>query len=178
MSDDVTVRRIGEHADAHTFVQQLAEWHWSAFGNRPMEVRMTELQHHAQQEAPELHTTLVARMGDLVVGSVRVCADDFNGRRPGYTPWLATLYVHPTVRNMGIGALLVRSAVDWAGRFAVDVGVHMIYLYAVNEDAKRLYLRLGWVVIEDTSPPYTPPGSEPASLVSIMGFPSTEEPGP
>ena len=168
---DVTVRRLGECADAHTFVAQLAEWHFEAFGNRPVDVRLLELQQHAAAQAPELFTTLVAQNGDRVIGSVRVCADDFNGRT-SYTPWLATLFVHPSARNQGIGALLVRSAVDWVERFALHIGSHRIYLYALNEDAKRLYLRLGWETLEETAPPYTPVGSEPPYFVSIMGFPS------
>jgi predicted N-acetyltransferase YhbS len=78
----------------------------------------------------------VAR-GELV-GSVSILRSDMR-TRPALTPWLAQLFVVPTARRSGVGATLVRAAIDHGRRCGYDT----LYLYT-SGTLPRYYAGLGW----------------------------------
>jgi len=64
--------------------------------------------------------------------------------RPDLDPWLGGLLVLPEWRNRGVGTMLMHRATDEARRLNVP------RLYLWTHTAERLYLRLGWQVVERT----------------------------
>lgn len=75
-----------------------------------------------------------------VLGSVRMCEDDFDGLRPELTPWLATLFVIPKYRRQGIARALARAAFH----AACAAGYSSMYLWTSSSQlAGTLYKDLG-----------------------------------
>jgi N-acetylglutamate synthase-like GNAT family acetyltransferase len=89
-------------------------------------------------------TTLVALEagGGALMGSVSLIVDDLEPWKGKYSPWLASLFVHPSFRGRGVGAELVRRLVDAAG----EAGVRTLYVFAARSEA--FYERLGWSTVE------------------------------
>lgn len=93
--------------------------------------------------------TLVAvcrETGDLA-GTVSVVENDLPDR-PWLGPWLASLVVSPEHRRRGLGAELVRRAVDLARQTEPDL--RMLYLWTRRE-LLPFYKNLGWSAIEVTT---------------------------
>jgi len=58
------------------------------------------------------------------------------------SPWLASLLVHPSKRNRGVGAFLVKSA----EMMAKELGYERLYLFSSEKTA--WYAKLGWQTLE------------------------------
>jgi GNAT superfamily N-acetyltransferase len=98
-----------------------------------------ELTGHATRR--DIPTTLVLLDDDhALLGSVSVLDEDASAFRD-LSPWLASLYVAPPARGRGLGAQLVRAAVDYAR----GQGVPRLYLF--TPDRAAFYARLGWSLL-------------------------------
>ena len=64
-----------------------------------------------------------------------------------FSPWLASLFVYPAFRGIGIGKRLCSFVVQEAGRY----GYRKVYLF--TGAAKDFYLRLGWKQIGTVTDP-------------------------
>jgi N-acetylglutamate synthase-like GNAT family acetyltransferase len=62
--------------------------------------------------------------------------------RKDLSPWLASVFVKPEFRNNGIATVLVNHIEDEA----TMLGIEKLFLY--TEQARGLYLKLGWNDIE------------------------------
>jgi predicted N-acetyltransferase YhbS len=122
----------------------LARWHYAQWG--PLTgaasygeylVLLTEAA--ASRAVPSV---LVAVSSGALLGSVSLLACDLPAR-PGLTPWLAQLFVEPTRRRSGLGAALVRAALERAEH----CGHRRVYLYT-SGTLPDYYARLGWRVVE------------------------------
>ena len=85
-----------------------------------------------------LPIVLVACMGDQVVGTASLIADD---ELPGATepgPWLAAVFVEGERRGTGIGTALVREMMTRARALQIE----RLYLY--TENAVAWYQSMGW----------------------------------
>ena len=85
-----------------------------------------------------LPIVLVAHMGDQVVGTASLIADD---ELPGATepgPWLAAVFVNEEHRHAGVGTALVREMMSRAR----TVNIQRLYLY--TENAVAWYQAMGW----------------------------------
>jgi predicted N-acetyltransferase YhbS len=87
-------------------------------------------------------SVLVAASSGELLGSVSLLACDLPVR-PELTPWLAQLLVEPTRRRAGLGAALVRAALERAEH----CGHRRVYLYT-SGTLPDYYTRLGWRVAE------------------------------
>jgi GNAT superfamily N-acetyltransferase len=135
--------RIAFLADHPQHALALAHWHHREWGSlMPDWTRgdaERELAGHAVRR--DIPTTLVLLDDDgALVGSVSVLDEDASQFRD-LSPWLASLYVAPTARGRGLGARLVRAALD----VARDQGVPRLYLF--TPDRASFYERLGWTVL-------------------------------
>jgi GNAT superfamily N-acetyltransferase len=68
-------------------------------------------------------------------------AADFKGR-PDLTPWLASVYVHPDHRRLGLAQALVRHVEAQARALGHT------RLYLISEHAETLYASLGWTTFD------------------------------
>lgn len=135
--------RIGLLADAPACVATLAQWHhaqWCGLiRDWSLATAQAELQAHvAQRTVP---TTLVLHVDEKLAGSVSLLDNDV----PEFAdcgPWLASLYVVPTLRRRGLGELLLHAAVQHARA----CGVSMLYLF--TPEHRAFYARHGWQLLE------------------------------
>jgi GNAT superfamily N-acetyltransferase len=120
-------------------VPTLARWHVDAFGEMIdewlFEEASFELRTHVAKRA--VPTTLVALEAGQALGSVSLLDSDWPAP-DRYAPWLGTLYVKPEARGRGIGAALIRAAVEEAA--ALDVP----QLHLWTPEHAEFYLKLGW----------------------------------
>lgn len=135
--------RIVNSADHPTFVETVARWQWGEWGHLDptdsLAARITSLS--AQTDPNRIPTTYVALDGDAPLGSVSLVEYDMSTHHE-LSPWLASVYVTPAARGRGVASALVRHAIGQAAA----LGVTRLYLY--TPDARGLYEKLGWQVIE------------------------------
>ena len=111
--------QIGYLADHQDFIPTLAQWHhceWAYL--RPgdsLEARTARLRGSCGHR--EIPTVIVSFTGGTLLGSAMLVAHDMDTRME-LSPWLAGVFVAPDNRRHGIGAALVRRAVDDAKRLA------------------------------------------------------------
>lgn len=130
-------------ADCPHYIPTLAAWHYAQWGHwNPAkdEDRRTEgLETHLQKRA--IPTTFVACEGEELLGSASLVDSDLD-IRPELTPWLASVFVAPAARNLGVGSLLVQRVMQEAR----ELGVPQLYLF--TPDREHFYARLGWQLVE------------------------------
>ena len=73
--------------------------------------------------------------------SLRICDMDTHQH---LSPWIGSVLVHPSKRNKGIGAFLVKSA----EMIANELGYNHLYLF--TPDKAAWYAKLGWQTLEHT----------------------------
>ena len=137
-----TIRPLADDPDA---VPLLARWfheEWHGFdGRSPASIEAQLPENLARDSIP---ITFLAQSGSELVGTVSVDISDL----PAFdhlSPWLASLYVMPTARGVGIGTALVRHA----QKFVLSCGVRRIHLWTPGPT--RLYENCGWTVSQRTT---------------------------
>lgn len=129
--------------DCPKHVETVAERIWSAWwrdeGHALEDITALVLEALGSDPIP---TTLVAQQGGAFQGTVSVIENDHDAR-PKLTPWLAALWVDADQRCKGLGASLIRAALDHAR----SLGAPVLYLCATPDKASY-YEGLGWTIIE------------------------------
>lgn len=121
-------------------ISVLAHWHVAEWGGlyEDWKTEVAEAEFRSQGVG-SIPTTMILLEGSELVGSVSLIETDLE-TLPPYTPWLASLYVHPNFRGRGWGKLLVHTAI----REAAKLGVDRLYLFTPEHEA--FYRKLGWEV--------------------------------
>ena len=137
---DVSVDYLADHRQ---FIETLARWHhetWSYLSpSTTLAQRVERLRGNAR--VGQIPTTLVVLQDGRPVGCASLVSSDLSIRQH-LSPWLASVYVEPALRNKGVGSILVRHAMQEANRLGHDD----LYLY--TPDRQSFYARLGWCEIE------------------------------
>lgn len=147
---------ISPLADLPEAIETLAQWfydEWHVFDGRSIETIASQLSENLNRDS--IPITFVAHGNRQPRGSVSLDRSDF----PAFdhlSPWLGSLYVHPTFRGNGIGGSLVRHI----QRFAASRGMGPLYLWTPG--STRLYEGCGWV--EFASATY---GARPVKLMKF-----------
>ena len=127
-------------ADVPGHAGTLARWHhaqWSdLYSDWSLDVATDELRDHATRRS--LPTTLVAVQDDQPLGSVSLVLEDAPELRDQGDAWMASLYVRPEARGLGLGVRLARALVA----FAAEQKVERLWLFTPEHAA--FYARLGW----------------------------------
>jgi len=136
--------RIEYLADYPEHISVLAEWHHEQFAafnpQESVEQRISKLKSRSRRR--EIPTTVVALLGDTLVGSASLLEHDMESRQD-LSPWIASVYVHPDYRRRGIGTRLVQYLEGEAKRLDVE------WLYLFTPDMRPFYEAIGWSVLED-----------------------------
>ena len=137
--------KIDYLADHPDHLETLALWHHEEWHHLnpgdTVEQRQARMRAHlAKRQIP---TTFVALVGDTLLGSACLLADDMH-QHCALTPWLASVFVAPEHRSGGVGGALVGRVVEEARA----LGVETLYLY--TPDRERFYARMGWSALERT----------------------------
>ncbi len=124
---------------ARQYIPLLAEWHhneWAYLNpDSSLELRIEKMQ--AYLSVDPIPKTYVCLCHGQPAGSAAVVACDMD-THPELTPWLASVYVAPSLRRQGIGSALVKHALYQVGL----TGMQCLYLF--TPDRAAFYRKLGW----------------------------------
>ena len=128
---------IPDDAGVQSFVAKTCVSYWRR--DFPHDTEEWYLALYAESlQSQTLPIVLVACMGDEVVGTASLIADD---ELPGATepgPWLAAVFVEAEHRRIGVGKALVREMMTRACALQIE----RLYLY--TENAVAWYQSMGW----------------------------------
>jgi predicted N-acetyltransferase YhbS len=130
-------------ADCPEWIGLLASWFYEEWGHRHAGNTVENVEERLKRlmNRDEVPLALVAFRGTKPAGSASLIVREME-THPHYLHWLASVYIHHTCRNQGLGSQLVQRAASEAKR----LGVQELYLYTRSHE--RFYARLGWGVIE------------------------------
>ena len=106
----------------------------AAFENDPADGRPWLAPHF---DAPTITTALATLDGEPAGTGFAIRTDG----RAGPALYLAGVAVHPDARRRGVGAALS----SWLVERGLETGAQFVHLHADNDDAARVYARLGFV---------------------------------
>jgi len=131
---------IDSLANHRQLVPRLAKVHFELWGALTGGSSLADYEKILQRAASGsgLPMTLVATEEEEALGSVNLVESDLPVREQ-LTPWLGQLYVFPDSRNRGVGAALVRAAIEEAR----CLGWSAVYLYT-SGTLPVFYEHLGW----------------------------------
>jgi len=139
--------RIVDLRDVPHVLPTLCRWHFEMwthlYPEETLAMREERMQSYLGTEF--LPSTFVALSGDRPLGSGAIIPCDME-THDLLSPWLASLFVAPMFRRMGIGQALVTYILEMCR--AHQVGT----LYLFTPDRRPFYERLGWTTI--ASPEY------------------------
>jgi predicted N-acetyltransferase YhbS len=135
--------------------------HYSYLGEQPQHIETIARWHQAQWQhlspqhsvesrinlyssynnSPDVPFCLLATQQGQAVGSASVVECDMDTRRT-LSPWLASVYVHPSCRQQGIATELIRRCTDLAAQNNVE------RLYLFTPDQTDFYKKRGWQPLE------------------------------
>lgn len=120
-------------------LETLASWHQEEWAHlnpgQTLGERLEKMQSYLNEDF--IPTTFIYLQGDELCGSAAIISSDMD-THPELTPWLASVYVNPEVRGMGIASKLVQHV----STLAKANGWNSLYLYTPGQEA--LYAKLGW----------------------------------
>ena len=153
--------KISPLADLPDSIGTLAAWfheEWHALDGRSIECIAAQLSENLNRDS--IPITFVAHRNSTVLGSVSLDLSDL----PPFdhlSPWLASLFVHPSFRRQGVG----RALVSHLQHFASSRGIGPLYLWTPG--STKLYERCGWIKFAAAT--Y---GSQPIKLLRFPNEPS------
>ena len=86
--------------------------------------------------------TVVGLADGVPVGSCSIIENDCD-HRPQYTPWVAAVYVRPSLRKRGVASAILQEA----ARIASRAGITGLYIDCLAVTAP-VYERNGWTILE------------------------------
>lgn len=130
------IRYLAERPD---LVPVVAEWLYAQFGHlnpgaslaRSIN-RMTE-----RLRTDGYPATVISLDNGVPTGTASLVAHDFD-ERPDLSPWLASVYVDPTHRRLGLGSQLSRAI----AAHAKACGAEKLYLF--TPDMQSFFASIGW----------------------------------
>lgn len=126
-------------ADYKQHLATVAHWHheeWRYLNpDTSLQARINRLKDHTVKG--KIPTTFLGLHDKKPVGCASLVNTDFSPRQK-LSPWLASVYVLPAFRNVGVGTQLVLHAMREARRLDIST----LYLY--TPDRQSFYARLGW----------------------------------
>ena len=136
----IVLAYLADHPDA---IPTLAGWHHTEWGalvrDWTLDAAEAELRSHTARRA--LSTTLVALSNGVLVGSASLLEEDMPDFPP-FSPWLASVFVEPGSRGLGIGGRLVAGVIEEARA----LGVERLFLFTT--EARGWYEARGWQVLQ------------------------------
>ncbi|MFA6322390.1 MAG: GNAT family N-acetyltransferase [Candidatus Buchananbacteria bacterium] len=131
-------------ADYPKHTHTVAEWiynQWTDKSKKTLEEVTENLKKRRVKN--KIPLTLIALADKVCVGTVTIYENDLETRKD-LTPWLGSLWVAPSHRNLGIGAELVKKTVD----VTKQLGFNKLYLR--TEEKADYYSKRGWDFIFNT----------------------------
>ena len=134
---------LGNHPQ---YIPQIAQWHQDEWSHISPELT-TETRigiYSSYQNKADIPCCIIALQDGKLAGSASLVACDLE-TRPQTGPWLASLYVAPAFRRLGIASSLIEACLDNARQLRIP----KIYLFTPDQAA--FYQKRGWQIIESSS---------------------------
>ena len=131
---------LADHKDMIPVCASWAYGRWGCQSGGSIERAINRFSEGANKK--KIPMTLVAMMDGKPAGMASLWESDCESKLH-LSPWLASLYVHPFYRGLGIASDLVKKL----EKESFNLGYK--HLYLVTEDAGALYSKLGWTKLED-----------------------------
>ncbi len=114
-----------------------AEW-GSLYPGQGIETRITRLKSYLHLD--RIPFTLIAVEGSELLGTASAILNDMD-THPDWEPWLASVYVLPAWRGLGIGSALAKDVAKRSSSF----GAKELYLW--TEKGEGFYNKLEWKLV-------------------------------
>jgi GNAT superfamily N-acetyltransferase len=139
----VQIEPLAAHPE---LVDVIARWHWDEWGGPESGSLERWAQNLRRGGRDGIPVTFIALEHGRPLGSVTLTEHDMPGHigYEGFQPWLAGAFVEPEARGQGVGATLLRHAVEQAEAW----GIPRLYLY--TESARPFYEHVGWTTLDET----------------------------
>ena len=142
MHGDVVIRPLADRPES---IPVLARWfhtEWSGIDGRSL--ISIEMQLRENLSPDSIPITFLAEVQTQIVGTVSLDISDFPGL-DHFTPWVASLYVAPPVRQKGIGTALLFHV----QQFAKWRKLEPLYLWTLRDI--RFFENSGWRTLRHTT---------------------------
>lgn len=127
--------------DDKKHLEEVSEWIWREWpmkkGAKKEDIIYRSKHSLSYDEVPQMY---IAKYKDEVIGVVSIWRNDLMSRQDLY-PWMATLYIKPEYRNMGVGKKLQEKCIEQCRKMNFD------NLYLIT-DHDNYYERTGWKFLE------------------------------
>ena len=125
------------------FIPIIAKWLYDQWGWKHPDGSIDRAKRNLScpPDSMGLPIAFVAVDDDTPIGVARLKMHDMDARKD-LSPWLASVFVHPGQRGLGIGTALCTRVVSEAGM----MGFTKLYLF--TPDRESFYVRQGWQTIE------------------------------
>ena len=125
---------------APQWLSLIAGWHQEEWPDNSLEQRLSRLQKHMGPEPTPV--TFVLQYQSQPVATVSLVQYQRLGGYPA-SYWVANVYVIPSFRRQGLGAVLLQKVTAFAHQQAIP----QLFLY--THDRKDFYLSQGWLVVSE-----------------------------
>ncbi|BFM13476.1 GNAT family N-acetyltransferase [Simiduia litorea] len=126
-------------------IPELAEWHYQQWATLYPEQTQWDFEQELRESLAGLNiprTWVLCQRegdGDKVFGSASIIAQDMTTHLE-LTPWLASVYIHASLRGQGWGKKLINRLMDDCAR----AGFETVYLFTPGQE--DFYQSLGWTL--------------------------------
>lgn len=129
--------------DHQYLIPEIAELKFQQFGSlvpgKTLQDFKKGLETHLNDTKLPIAYVVVENKQFIGTFSLRICDKDTHQH---LSPWIGSVLVHPSNRNKGIGAFLVKRAEMIANELGYD------HLYLFTPDKAAWYAKLGWQTLE------------------------------
>jgi N-acetylglutamate synthase-like GNAT family acetyltransferase len=137
MNVTMVFEHLKEHPDA---VEKLAGWHYLEWGNFYPEENLQDFiadLRESMQGEPVPATWLLLDKEGVCWGSASIVEQDMT-TNTDLGPWLASVYIHPDKRGLGLGRALINEAM----KRCRERGLEELFLFTPGQEG--FYQTLGW----------------------------------
>lgn len=133
--------RLGYLGDHEEVLPTVARWYHDEWGHtaHARTVESTQARLRANLNRDTIPFSLVAMLGDVLIGSAELKYREMEDMFPEKEHWLGGVYIAPSYRGQGIASTIVEEIASQAPRY----GVETLWLQTERLDG-GLYTKLGW----------------------------------
>jgi len=132
------------------YASVLAGWSYDEWNrSRGLDPDILEKAYRARAQEDSIPLTFVAVEDAVPMGMVSIREDDLWSRKD-LNPWLASLFVVPKFRRMGIGSRLIKRVIEKAR----ELNICRIYIFLGNTEKgilENFYNKRGWQYFDDAT---------------------------
>ncbi len=131
------------------FAPTCAAWSFGSWGCHIEDSALSDVIHRYQERALNINSLPLVWVGlikEKIIGMISLKKYDHEDR-PELSPWLGSVFVHPSFRNKGYASQLIQKLHDEAR----NLNYKKLYLF--TSDTEKLYTKNGWKTVDQVRDP-------------------------